>query len=543
MHFFLVFAAFAAEAFALRSSMLGAARVNSLPNVLKNVARDTGPVKGYPNIQQAEFQQPLDHNDPSKGTFAIRYWFDTTYWKGPGSPIVLTTYGETDATYYINGLTNRSMVGVTAKAIGAAAILVEHRYFGQSIPVDSLTTANMKYLTLEDSLKDLSYFARTVELPFARNAGCASNAADVPWVLMGGSYAGSLAAWTAKLFPDTFWAYYASSSVVHQTAAFWQFFEPVKQNMPQDCRDDVTAVIDHMDEILIHGSEQNIADLKARFDFPAKIDSVDFMYALARAPSLWFQRDIASEAKEGAPRAKFLVWCDYVENAVNKSSSSTAGPVGVEAALDGYAKWWHELGANEAKSETGCTPDTTNFDCFDTTETGPITDRSLSLADDISYSWMQCSWPDENFQVGAPPGIPSLLSRLITVEHRLTSFCAKYFPPGPNGETYGIAKGLTAEDVNAYTGGWDVSGTTRLIYVNGEYDMWRAGGVSSDQRPGGPLQDTPQIPVKVVPGGFHCSDLSTANGDASPRLRQVQNEVVAQLEEWVREWPERALPQ
>lgn len=33
------------------------------------------------------FQQQLDHNDPSKGTFSQKFWWNTEYWGGPGSPV------------------------------------------------------------------------------------------------------------------------------------------------------------------------------------------------------------------------------------------------------------------------------------------------------------------------------------------------------------------------------------------------------------------------------------------------------------------------
>ena len=33
------------------------------------------------------FRQFIDHADPSLGTFAQRFWYDFTYWGGPGSPV------------------------------------------------------------------------------------------------------------------------------------------------------------------------------------------------------------------------------------------------------------------------------------------------------------------------------------------------------------------------------------------------------------------------------------------------------------------------
>lgn len=33
------------------------------------------------------FTQLLDHSDPSKGTFQQQYWWNSEFWKGPGSPV------------------------------------------------------------------------------------------------------------------------------------------------------------------------------------------------------------------------------------------------------------------------------------------------------------------------------------------------------------------------------------------------------------------------------------------------------------------------
>lgn len=119
----------------------------------------------------------------------------------------------------------------------------------------------------------------------------------------------------------------------------------------------------------------------------------------------------------------------------------------------------------------------------------------------------------------------------------IRNYSGLYFPTGPNGETYGIASGATESDVNAFTGGWNIHNTTRLIYANGGYDPWREAGVSSDIRPGGQLQSTAQVPVNIVPGGFHTSDLATENGAVNAGCKAVIDKEVAQLVEWVGEWP------
>lgn len=111
-----------------------------------------------------------------------------------------------------------------------------------------------------------------------------------------------------------------------------------------------------------------------------------------------------------------------------------------------------------------------------------------------------------------------------------------YFPPGPNGETFGINKGATEAEVNTYTGGWDIDNTTRLLYVNGDFDPWREASVSADIRPGGPMASTEDVPIYIVPGGFHVSDAITENGEVNAAVGKVQDQIVGKLVEWVGEW-------
>jgi hypothetical protein len=172
-------------------------------------SRDTNSVA---TLGTGTFQQILDHSDPSKGTFSQAFWWSTEYWQGPGSPVVFFTPGEVAAAGYTGYLTNRTLTGILAQELGAAAVILEHRYWGVSSPFDALTTENLAYLTLNNSIYDTTYFANNVKFPFATNAS--SNADSVPWVFSGGSYSGALAAWVESVDPGTFWAYHASSAVV-----------------------------------------------------------------------------------------------------------------------------------------------------------------------------------------------------------------------------------------------------------------------------------------------------------------------------------------
>lgn len=175
---------------------------------------------------QGVFQQLLDHNDASLGTFNQSFWWSSEYWQGPGSPVVFFTPGEIAAEEYTGYLTNETITGLFAQAIGGAVVMMEHRYWGDSSPYSVLTTENLTYLTLENAIYDTTYFANTVDLPFDSNGS--SNAGNAPWVFSGGSYSGALSAWVESVAPGTFWAYHASSAVVE---AVYDFVSPAHKSL------------------------------------------------------------------------------------------------------------------------------------------------------------------------------------------------------------------------------------------------------------------------------------------------------------------------
>lgn len=342
-----------------------------------------------PGSLNATFEQLIDHNNPGLGSFSQFYFYDTTYWKGPGSPVILFTPGEVNATRYYSYLTTNRTTGLLAERIGAATIVLEHRYWGVSSPFDDLTTENLQYLTLENALKDMTYFANHVKLPFAKHGG--SNAKDVPWVTMGGSYSGALSAWLASVEPGTLWAYHASSAPVQAVSDYWGYFIPVQEGMNakvSNCSKDVSLVIDHMDDILMHGSDQEVHDLKAMFNMTGVEHNDDFMAALENGPWLW-------QGNQFYSNSGFFTWCDYIEDSVNKTGSAVAGPggVGVEKALAGYAKWWTEVQLPGYCASYGYDVWQGDYDvgCFDTYNASSPSYTDTSLSNVVDRQWVRIS--------------------------------------------------------------------------------------------------------------------------------------------------------
>ena len=210
------------------------------------------------------FEQLIDHSDPSLGTFSQRYWYGTEYWKGPGSPIIFVNPGEQSGEGFNKSYTTlQRLPGLFAKETGGAVIIMEHRYWGGSSPFEELTTENMQYLTLDNSIMDNIYFAKNFKPPFDPSGRSSPDKA--PWVFSGGSYPGALAGWLAALEPGTFWAYHGTSGVVEGIRDFWQYFQPVLEATPQNCSSDLNNVIDYIDEVLLNGEDDQKQKLKDRF--------------------------------------------------------------------------------------------------------------------------------------------------------------------------------------------------------------------------------------------------------------------------------------
>jgi hypothetical protein len=92
----------------------------------------------YSSIYEVMFEQPVDHSDPSKGTFMQRLYISHT---DASLPVILSTEGYSADYYYTTEL---------ASMLKCNQIIAEHRYFGKSVP-DSV---DYTYLTTWQAASD-----------------------------------------------------------------------------------------------------------------------------------------------------------------------------------------------------------------------------------------------------------------------------------------------------------------------------------------------------------------------------------------------------
>lgn len=168
------------------------------------------PSKLYPAYNMSV---PIDHfhNDSSyephsDGLFNLRYWFDSSHYK-PGGPVIVLQSGETSGEDRLPFL-QKGILAQLSQATNGVGVVLEHRYYGTSFPVPDLSTENLRFLTTDQALGDMVFFARNAKFDgLERNMTSYENA----YIAYGGSYAGALVAILRKQYPDTFWGAISSS--------------------------------------------------------------------------------------------------------------------------------------------------------------------------------------------------------------------------------------------------------------------------------------------------------------------------------------------
>ncbi|KAG6918838.1 hypothetical protein DXG01_011243 [Tephrocybe rancida] len=470
-----------------------------------------------------EFDQLIDHNNPALGTFKQRFWHTYEFYES-GGPIILMTPGEANANGYSGYLTNSTINGQIAQQQNGSTIVIEHRFYGLSNPRPDLTAESLKLHTLQQAVDDLVYFAQNVHLPQPNGDKVTPDLA--PWILVGGSYSGALTSWTMVNKPGVFFAGYGSSGVVEAILDFWEYFEPIRLNMPQNCSADVQAVIGHIDEVFSGGNATAIKAIKDNFGLGAMTHLDDVAGALRN--NLW---DWQSLSVTTGPGGQFFKFCDALE--VNAGKVAPASGWGLDHALAAWGSYWRTTyyarlcGTLSAEDCLGTYDGTQEY----------YTDTDIDNAN-RSWFWIVCN------EEGAPAGQPSLVTRLVQPAYDLRQ-CQLMFPAAFPGTV-----NVQIDRTNEVFKGWNVS-IDHLFFANGirkaaflskviiifnfhslTGDPWKDATVSAA---GVDVQGTSSQPIEVG-DGFHCSDLLTSSGTVDATIRAVQVKALQHMQTWLATW-------
>lgn len=140
------------------------------------------------------------------------------YFNPKVGPVFLFICGE----YTCSGVpAARQWVVTMAQRLQGLVLVLEHRFYGQSLPfgLNSYTLENMRLLNSEQALKDLAYFTEQVVSQKLHRV------ANNPWIAIGGSYPGALSAWYRYKYPHLTIGAIASSAVINAIVDFKEFDE------------------------------------------------------------------------------------------------------------------------------------------------------------------------------------------------------------------------------------------------------------------------------------------------------------------------------
>ncbi|KAF8170938.1 peptidase S28 [Pholiota molesta] len=423
------------------------------------------------------FEQPLDHFDAgAKHTFHQRYWVSTRHYRPrKGAPVIVLDGGETSGEDRIPFL-DTGIVEILARATGGVGVVLEHRYYGESIPVSNFSTDSLRFLNNDQSAADSANFMKNVKFDGVDED---LTAPGTPWIYYGGSYAGARAAHMKILYPDIVWGAIASSAVTHAALENWEYMEIIREAADPACSGHLVGSIGTVDDILLGGNKFLKTQLKKLFGLSDLEHDEDFVSVLESPLGSW-------QAKCWDPKIGSTPPFGHEDRMVTLDDG-----LAVDFAVVNYGKWIKQHIVSRCPSESSVE------DCFGTFDDEKYRDTGI---DQSWRLWLFQVCTEWGYFTTAPPdqNMARIVSKLLTLGYE-SKICKQAFPPGKH-FTVPSLPNITA--VNALGDFWIAA--DRLAIIDGEVDPWRPDTPHSDDVEW--REDTVLRPFKLIPNGVHHYD-------------------------------------
>ncbi|KAF8467929.1 peptidase S28 [Russula ochroleuca] len=469
------------------------------------------------------FTQPLDHfYNSTDATFPQRFWVNSRHYKPrPGAPVIVIDGGETNGEDRLPFL-DTGIGDILARATGGVGVVLEHRYYGESIGVQNFSTDALRWLNNEQALEDSANFMRNVKFQDIDEDLTAPN---TPWIYYGGSYAGARAAHMRVLYPDLVFGAIASSAVTHAVLANWEYMDVIRLAADPKCSSNLMNSITTIDRLLKFRHLRG--PLKKLFGLGGLESDQDFVSALTYPLASWQDRNW-DPAVGSTTFDHFCVTLNGHTPTLEDTARTVLLPglLRTNVALLNYAKWIRENVVNNFCQN----PSLTVEDCFGTND--DVKYQTTDLSQDWRL-WVFQFCTQWGYLTTAPPhGTPAIISRLLDIdyEHKI---CTQAFPPG---EHYRVPSLPNVSAVNAL-GDYHIA-ADRLAFIDGEVDPWRPYTPHSNYGGAVERDDTLLRPFKVIPGGVHHWDENgLREGEREPKeIREIHEEMIEFVKVWLKDW-------
>lgn len=176
-----------------------------------------------------------------------------------GGPVFLLFGGEGEASP--KWLSAETHIVQMARTHNALLLQLEHRFYGESHPTEDMSTSNLRYLTSQQALADGALFRNNImkmrQLP-----------GETKWVVFGGSYSGSLAAWFKLKFPHLAVGAVASSAPMLALINFQDYFRVVRNSLGTDCSAQVKEGVQTLELMAAKRDQWSAIDSKFKTCLP-----------------------------------------------------------------------------------------------------------------------------------------------------------------------------------------------------------------------------------------------------------------------------------
>lgn len=425
-------------------------------------------MRNYENIEPSEqiteewLEQPLDHfNSSDNRVWKMRYFQNFEHFK-PNGPIFLYIGGEGPLRGTVLAA---GMIYDLASETHGAMFASEHRYYGDSIPLNPTKKENLKYLSSRQALADIHKLLTDKKQ--------SSRLKHSKVVVIGGSYAGNLAAWTRKLYPNLVDAVIASSAPLLAKYDFKEYLETVGDDLKKygspSCYRNIEKQYKYYDDAF--KTEEGIIKLKK-------------------------EENLCSNVSLNLPENQYLF--------VGKKVSP----------IKNIAQYGN---VDKIKSYCNNSSQTLKQTCeyFDFTESKYATYHTIPINSN-TWLWQVCT-EFSYFQTTSSDKQP--FGKSLTIEATSKMLCSLL---------YGIdddSVRKSVERTNKFYGALHPN-VTKVVFVNGELDPWHRLGILEDI--------SEEAPAIFIPKASHCADLHPAQSNDPPEFTEARQIIKSIIKKWIK---------
>lgn len=420
-------------------------------------------------IAELTFTQWIDHTKPATGTFNQRYYIDETFSTSNNAPVFFYICGEAACSRSALSGAIRTM----AEKYHAKLIALEHRYYGVSSPYQQLTTTNLKYLTIDNALKDLARFQQSISKEKHWTG---------KWITFGGSYPGSLSAYYRLKYPNLTAGSLASSAPVMAKDNFEEYDAHVTKVAGAECANNMRRVVKTVEDAL--SNDAKFSEIKHLFGADDIRDNDDVLSLIA---------EIGAGAVQYGMR-------DLLCTKMSESTTPIEGYADVARTIE--SRWGIravDLVAQGAESE--------NVADY---ENG-IGARQWYYQSCKEYGYWQTANADVN---------KSTRSSRIDLNY-YQKVCQRLF---------GLNEHADTQKTNALYYTPLLNETTRnIFFTNGANDPWST--LSLTEINGN--NTNPNLSYFLIDGAAHCDDLRAPKSTDSAAIKSARSQLDALIANWV----------